>query len=257
VPLIGLFAETARCGGLKVADLSDLREIASLDESKRRTLFISADRFLAHAPIAPEGRRRLLRILDRRGIQVAVSLIDDGTVDATVVSDELGRVSGIEQLERLIYGTFLENADVLKAAAALAQLDGLGKHASEGSTRDGSNWIRDGAERLRFAPSLARITLLWAVQEAERHEDALPDALRADLHRFASHGSVAERLGMGERADAEELAAAAGAAAEQWRSFVGKPFTSFDGKRIGEAVCRSYETLWSSLQAEDPHSAHA
>jgi hypothetical protein len=241
VPLVGLFAETARCGGLTESDVRHLREVAALDGPARRLLLLSADRFRAGAPMPADAAERLLRLLDRRGIEQCLEHVEAGR-DASSITRELESLAGIESLEEIVATTFLAHTDALKATAALAALERIATSAAAPPT------LRGALERLRLEPAMTRIALLWAAQESAAVE--LPDELRADLERFSGLRPLADRLGVASGADGDALSLAARTGAGRWRAFANDPWTSFDGRRVGAAVCRAYEALVFTLRSE-------
>ena len=180
VPLIGLHAETADCALLSERDAVELRKLAAMDETARRVLLLSVDRFTsAAAPVEPDERLRLLERLDLYGLERSIETVLAGRSTATQLTTELRQGSGIEQLRRVLDETFARNADALKASWALAALDRI---AYQHATAAWAATLRDEIEDVRLDPAMHRLVEIRAVQEWATGAVTLP----ADLARSAA-----------------------------------------------------------------------
>lgn len=243
MPLAAKFAETANCGGLSADDVENVRAIAALDGAARRVVLLSGDLFRKRAPIEQAARQRLLERLDTSGIELCLRLVDEGRGTAAALSQELHRASGFSALDDAVRHTFVAHADALKAARALAQVEGLCRRPRDGGDGSAPEWVRDELERLRLSRPLVRVTLLRAVQRAARLEPPLPAELLGDALRLAR----GDGLGA---ADVEE-------GIRRWREYATDPWTPFDARRVAEAVCRTYERVAAGLEAGDAEGIHA
>ena len=243
VPMIGLHAETAECALLSERDAVNLREIAGLDDTARRALLLTVDRFVSsEAPVEAEDRVRLLDRLDLYGIERCLEAAANGKASSTQLTAELRKGSGIEQLRRVLDETFARNADALKASWALAALDRV---AYDNTGIPWSQTLRDQIEDLRLDPAMHRLVEIRAVQEWASGAVTLRSDLARSLHRLVTGFTVADRFDLSEDTTAAELQRVAAEAAQSWREYGNDPRATPGQRWLADVACRSCELAWT------------
>jgi Dynamin family len=125
VPVAGLLAQSGAT--LREAEYKALDAIAGASHEEAEALFLSADRFVsAQTPIAltTMEREHLMDRLGLFGIRLSVSLIRQGVAsNATTLSTELVKRSGMVELKEVLFSQFAQRRDVLKARSALLALE--------------------------------------------------------------------------------------------------------------------------------------
>lgn len=245
LPLMGLVAETAEAGLFTEADADALRQIAALDAAEREVLFYSADLFLRPDVDVPlTARTRLLERLDVEGIRHGVGMLAvDDRLQAGELRRRLAAISGFGAVRDAVDSEFRRRADAIKANVALASLESL----AGASPEPDSNRIRDGIESLLQRPEAHRLRLVEAASLVASATVPLPEDLAREVARFAVGRTAADQLGR-PGASADELAAAALAAARRWRSFASFGSTPAQS-RVAHTVHRGYFLLWQELQS--------
>ena len=217
VPVVGLLAETAETGRLTAADTATLRALAALPADQVRLLLASVDLFRTRpAPATPEQRERLLRLLDLYGIGYALAqLAAEPRLGTGELVRRLHAASGFPRLRQTLEQTFRWRADAIKAGSALSRLERLAGHTRDEADRD---LLRDGVESLLRDPAYHRLRLLDAAQRVATGTVPLPAAWEQELTRLATSEDPRWILRLPD-AGADELAAAATAAANRWRVY--------------------------------------
>ncbi len=136
-------------------------------------------------------------------------------------------------------------ADVIRASAAVAQLDDDVRRAGSAALSDAWMRVREHVEAIRFdVPALTELTALRA-EVAGRV--VLPERERAAMRRVLFEVDTASRLGVDERAtDAELLDATVNQLAE-WRAFQDSGRVPFSSRTAVDTVVRCLERLWATL----------
>jgi hypothetical protein len=217
VPVIGLLAETGEAGRLTAADGAALRGLAALPAGELRLLLASVDLFRTRpAPVPAERRERLLGLLDLYGIGFAVAQL---SADPRLGTGELVRrlvaASGFPRLRETLEQAFRWRADAIKAGWALGRLERMAGHTRDEHDRD---TLRDAVEGLLRDPAYHRLRLLDAAQRVATGAVPLPAGWEAELTRLATSDDPRWILRLPD-AGADELAAAARAAANRWRVY--------------------------------------
>ncbi|WP_030442700.1 dynamin family protein [Actinoplanes subtropicus] len=217
VPVVGLLAETAEAGRLTDADRAALRELAGMPVGELRLMLASVDLFRSRpGPVGAEQRERLLRRLDLYGIGFALAqLAADPRLSTGELVRRLGEASGFPRLRHTLDQAFRWRADAIKAGWALGRLERMAGHARDERDREA---LRDAVERLLRNPAYHRLRLLDAAQRVATGAVPLPDGWEAELTRLATSEDPRWILRL-PQAGAEELAAAAMAAANRWRVY--------------------------------------
>jgi GTP-binding protein EngB required for normal cell division len=232
MPVMGLLAETSVTGALTETHAATLRRAAK----------VGVDELLeGESDVSPEELKELLRLLDVYGLERAVEVVADGRGGAKEVRERLEEISGLGPLRSFLRDSFSEEADALKANAALAALERV--RWRDGADGEVLRRLHDGIERVRLDPALHRISELWALQSCERV--GLSDDQCADLRRVAGRGSAASRLGVPEATGADRLRSAAAAGAERWHESM--LVATFSQRRVAEVAEACYLHLYRSL----------
>ncbi|MGB9376140.1 MAG: dynamin family protein [Mycobacteriales bacterium] len=235
VPVVGLWAETARSGALTEEDAAALALLAA--DTSRAELLEDPERFAsAPAGVAAEQRRRLLALLGRRGVEIALAFVDAGCIGAAALSTELARVSGITGLEASIRG-LRSRADPLKAQWALNQLDNAPLSAA------GALALRNAAEELRLEPKMQQLNVLAALQLVAAGV-RLPAALAEDVLRMATATHPAAQLGQPADTPPDTLQRVATEWASRWLAYAAdQPRTGPEQEQVARLMYRSYAHL--------------
>ncbi|MCU7722498.1 dynamin family protein [Actinoplanes sp. KI2] len=217
VPVVGLLAETAEAGRLTAADGAALRELAGLPAGELRLMLASADLFRTRpGPVPAEQRERLLTRLDLYGIGFALAqLAADPQLATGELVRRLGEASGFPRLRHTLDQAFRWRADAIKAGWALGRLERMAGHARDDHDREA---LRDAVELLLRDPAYHRLRLLDAAQRVATGAVPLPAGWEAELTRLATSDDPRWILRL-PQAGADELAAAAMAAANRWRVY--------------------------------------
>ncbi|MET0714650.1 MAG: dynamin family protein [Mycetocola sp.] len=246
VPVAGLLAQSAR--SLRETEYSALVELAQLDRTDRERLFVSVDRFVrAEEParVSPEVRMALLDRFGLFGVRLATALLRGGIPDSTVLSRELARRSGLDELLRLIAAQFHARASLLKARAALVAVDTLLRERP----RPGTEELSASIERIQSSAHEFREMRMLAT--ARTTGLALSAELTAEAERIVGGSGLdlPHRLGMPDSASADELRGAALEHLHRWRSLAENPLTNSVAGEACRVVVRSCEAAFTELQA--------
>ena len=217
VPVIGLLAETAEAGRLTAADGAALRALAALPAGDLRLMLASVDLFRGRPAAVPaEQRERLLTRLDLYGIGFALAqLAADPQLSTGELVRRLGEASGFPRLRHTLDQAFRWRADAIKAGWALGRLERMAGHSRDDHDREA---LRDAVEGLLRDPAYHRLRLLDAAQRVATGAVPLPAGWEAELTRLATSDDPRWILRL-PQAGADELAAAATAAANRWRVY--------------------------------------
>lgn len=249
VPVVGLLGETVGCGLLREEAFDAIRMLADLDEATFKRLTLSADRFASSDSTVPAHvRRDLLERLDLWGIERAIEAVRGPDATTRGLLDELHRLSGMPELHSLLERTFSMNADVLKAAAALAGLERLAYSGmGSGPLRQ---QLLDALEEVRFDPTMHRLAELRAWLECESGAVRLAPALRSELDRVTLAGEIRERLGLDPGAAPGDAATVAHDAIARWKSLANDVGTDTATRAVADVMVRSFERIWLAVRAE-------
>lgn len=253
-PVVGLLAETAVTGALVTADVAALRTLAA--DPGTDAALVDPELFTsAPSAVDPATRTRLLDLLDRRGVGLAVGLLRERP-DAGVgeVCAALLAASGLDRVVERLRAEVRGRADLLASVAAhrrVAALAEAERAAVRADRRRGTPGtgdrdlvrLTDLVEDLRARPLHVDLALVAA---AARHGSGalpLPEDLAADLDLLTTAGpDLARRLGLA----APELAGHAARRAALWRGYAtwGTPPARAD---VAESVHRGWARLWGEL----------
>ena len=229
VPVAGRIAETGVTGALTAQDLEGLLRWAKLDPARRERLLYSDEGTTLDADVvaATERRDRLLALLGRYGVRVALDLADSGDpFNAITLGRRLRELSGIGSLRRQIESVKLR-ADAIKADTGLLELESF-------SWRHHNDDLRNAVDRVRLeAPVLELIRLF---DRAARDGIDVPSERLAELEALLTGRTLAERVGLGGDARADDIHRAAIQRAREWRTWAAGGTASFQGRQVANKV---------------------
>ncbi len=248
IPVAGLLAETALGDAFTEGDARLLRDLAlGTGPAERERVLYTADTFLAASglPVGEAARVRLLGMLGLYGIGESLALIDRGVQGAGRLMAEYRTLSGIDPLLRFIHTRFVENADTIRARAALAELDGVAWSGAGLAERQALARLRSELAPVRADPALRRGDLAAILGELDAGRLRLPDWAEQDLVDLVRGGVAAECAGLPADAPADQVAAAADERIRRWRRLEGdhRPAVA----RVAGGVRESFEALYYSL----------
>ncbi len=245
VPVAGLLAQAS--SSLTEAEYRSLVRLAEADPARLDEMLQSVDRIVdpeLAVGVSDLERRHLLDGLGLFGMRLALHLIRTGAVGSSSdLVGELRSASGITRLREVLARDVVSRRDLLKARSALVGLDRLlVAHPVEGSD--------DLAGRLEALAAssheVAELRLLTAVRAGAV---VLPVDLVAEADRVLSGGTVADRLGLGPEAGADEMTAAVIDGAQRWRRRAEFAATPKPVRDAAAVLVRSYEGMLAELSA--------
>lgn len=227
VPVAGLVAETGLT--LRESEVAALRSVAALPDDELPGLLLSADRFAGGDAV----RRELLDRLGMFGVRFGLDLLRrQPSATASDVARALVEVSGLRAVQEVIEHHFLPKASALKARSAVAALRSIARRAAPEAGR------RLAAAVERFEASAHVFAELRLLHLVAAGAVALSDDEVAEVRRLTGGGSVADRLG------GADVATAALAGVERWRSRGANPLADPVLRDAAEIVARTYEGLY-------------
>lgn len=268
-PVVGLLAETATTGALRAEDRHALVALAGTRTAAVDAALADPEIFCrADLPVPAAVRARLLELLDRRGVTVALGVLRERP-DAGVgeIAAALLEASGLDRVVQRLRSGVRDRADLLAAAAGERRVAGLlgservAVRADRDAGRPGTAGARDLArlgdllEDLRARPLHLELTLAAATARADSGAVELPEDLAAELALLAGAGlatpdrarlgELARRVGLVDAGHAE-LAGHAARRAATWRSYAtwGTPPARCD---VADAVHRGWARVWGEL----------
>ncbi|MEM7091566.1 MAG: dynamin family protein [Actinomycetota bacterium] len=249
VPVCGLLAETAAT--LREREYRLLAAVAALPTDERRIGLLSADRFrtLDGVPgLEPADRESLLGRFAMFGLRASIAAIGGGAApSSTDLARLLTRLSGIENVRRLLDTVFAERGDVLKARSALvslgAALDRAGNHPAVADLERRLEQVLASAHEIAELRALGTLRL-----------DAVPAEgdILAEAERLVggSGRAPARRLGMLDTSQHDQLLAEAQRKLGEWQRRAEHPLSGADLVSLCRVVIRSCEGMISSLLSE-------
>jgi 50S ribosome-binding GTPase len=246
VPVAGLLAFAG--GTLSQAEFAALRKLAAADPGESEPLLLTADR-LAHRPsplpVTPIEREHLLSRFGLFGVRLSVQLLREGGVDdATALSEELRRLSGLDRLRQVLLRQFTERSQILKARSAILAVQAL----FDSGALDGSGGLQARFEALvGGAHAFAEVRLLAALRSGELK---LPANRAGDLERvLGGFGhDAATRLGVPAESPPDTIRQAAESALASWLRLAEHPLTGRPVELAARAAVRTLEGLLSEIR---------
>jgi hypothetical protein len=186
-----------------------LSEFAAADPAAMRAaLYSDADfRDPPALPLPAEDRDRLLALLGRYGIRLALAELDSGVRGASALCKALRAHSGIDVLLDQLKRQFIDLADPLRARWAIAALDAVAWTASTSGDAAALARLRDDLAIAREHPRLRQFALFASLAELEGGEWEAPPEAAAELAALTTGTTVADQLGLPPSASAAEARA--------------------------------------------------
>jgi serine/threonine protein kinase len=228
VPIATRIAETANAGGLNDEDVVRLSRWAQLNGAERERLLDSADGSgSVTVVVAAADRDRLLGLLGRYGVRLALELADSGDpFNLVALVRRLRELSGIDELRKQIDGVQLRS-DALKADAALTDLESL-------AWRHQLAELRNRIDRLRLDAPVLELMRLF--DRCASGEIELDEVKLEELEQLLTGRTMPERLGLGPLASQTDLRSVAIKRARAWRTWAGGGLASFQGQQVANKV---------------------
>jgi hypothetical protein len=246
IPVAGRLAQTALDGTFTEADAQALRGLAArTDAAARDRLLYSPEAFVSQAaPLDPQARARLLEMLGLYGIGESLRLIDGGAASAGRLVAEYRRLSGIDRLLDFIGERFVADADILRARAALADLDHITWAGVTAPEARGLAELRAGLARVAMDPALRRWQLAGLLADLDAGRLRLPPQAEADLVSLIKGENDAARVGLDPAATPEEIVAAADGRIRRWKVLEGD--FQLAVARAARDIREAYEAIFYS-----------
>jgi hypothetical protein len=255
IPVVGLLAETAFGDEFTEADTRLLVRLAAADRAPVRRALYKAESFLAWdgGPLDPADRKRLLDMLGVYGLTHLLAAIDGGVRSTKGLLDTMEELSGIRPVLDYVDRHFVAGADRLRARAALERLEAVMKQAVPAST-DGQqvlDRVTDEMAQLRRHPLLlqtkaaeALAALVGAAGTTAGGRLAADEAAVGELLALATGSDLASMVGLATGTPSAEVAAAADAALNRWRTRESRPIRAPERRAISAAIdlCHAIHT---------------
>lgn len=244
VPVAGLIAETAETAALLETDATNVATLATLDESSRRRMLRTPDRFVAaDAPIGPAERERLWSLLDRAGIAWALDAVEGDARGAIQIRRELSARSGIAGVKRTLVQTFATRDHVLKVRSVLDELVRL-SYTDVGNLAV-QHRLRAAVEEIKLDAVMHPVAELEAWHGVCTGRITVDNDTRDELRRLFTAIGPAARCGLSGDAPPEAVRDHARARMAAWRTFMVTKATP-DEAHLARTVMRSYRLLWDA-----------
>jgi len=247
VPVAGLLAQAGRT--MRQSEYAELAAIADQPRTVTDPMLLSVGRFVrpdAPVPVPPDRRAALLDRFGVFGVRLALTFVRSGMRDATALSQELVRRSGLDEVRRLLAVHFSERAGLLKARSALLGVDRVLRdrpHAGTETIAVDIERILAGAHEFRelaVLSSLRATHITFAVFGPDTNEAA------ERLLGASGTGSL-QRLGLGSNATDTELHAATHDALRAWRVRAESPLLDRAGASACRLLARTCEGMLAAL----------
>ena len=244
VAVAGLLAHTGRT--MRQDEYLALTALSKMPQAELTTLLLSADRFVrSQTPDSPppDTRAALLERFGVFGLRLATNLLQRGVDDPSVLSTELVRRSGLDDLREVLAAQFTERRDLLKARSALLALELVLRR----EPRPAAAPLAVDVERIvAGAHEFAELSML---SDLRSRVVKLPKDAREEAERLlgANGGAAASRLGLDRAADPAQLREAALDALARWRRRAESPLAARDAAGAARVVIRSCEGILAGI----------
>jgi serine/threonine protein kinase len=229
VPVAGQIAETVAAEALSPEDLAALERWANLGPARRERLLYSdeGEGLDPGRAVTSAQRARLLKLLGRYGVRLAVDLVDSGDpFNVVTLTRRLRELSGIGELSRQIDAVQLRT-DAIKADTGLSELESF-------SWRHQQREVRNAVDRIRLdAPILELIRLF---DQAANGRIELPADRLSEIECLLTGRTRAERTGLRPDASPDEVHHAATLRARGWRTWAAGGQASLQARQVANKV---------------------
>jgi hypothetical protein len=245
LPVAGLLAETAVT--LNEAEFRHLHALAGLDRSQIDELLLTVDRFVADDPdlaVLPIERVGLLDRFGLYGVRLSIALLRQNKVtNASQLSAELTRRSGLDELRSVLAEQFASRADVLKARSVVVAIEDLmTRHPVPGSDRLDAELERFMASAHEFS----EIRLLNALRLGA--VGLTSDEIEVAERLLGAQGSAtSHRLGVELGVGADEQRTVALELHQRWQRRGESPLSTRDVVDASRILSRTCEGILAGL----------
>jgi hypothetical protein len=226
--------------------------LAAADRELVDAMLLSADRFVIEPGEAigdvpsVAARRALLARLGMFGVRIALPLIRQGCNDASALSTELVRRSGLAELTDTLAALFAERAELLKARSGLLGLDLVVR----AFPTDESDVLLGEIERITAgAHEFVELSLLASLRAGTVPLDA-DSIAEAERMLGGSGQKLHMRLGLDEDADPAALRAVATDALTRWRRRAENPVSVRMVADAARVIVRTCEGIIAGLHTD-------
>ena len=244
IAVSGLLAHAGRT--LTAAELEALTVLAAAARRELETCLVSVDRFVGDGvPVRVDSRTRkaLLERFGLFGVRLVTTLIRQGFDTLPVLSAELVKRSGLEELRESIRQCFTDRYDVLKARSALLALEVVLRM----EPRPAARRLVSALEQLVVSAHEFRELRLLAALHGGR--TALPDPLADEAKRLVGGvgTTMTARLGFEHEATGHELHDAVADALRRWQEQAENLSLGAGQRQAARVVVRSCEGMAARL----------
>lgn len=246
VPIAGLLAQTGLT--LREDEAVALCSIARIDAADRELMLLSAKHFVdvGASDLTVEQREDLLERLGMFGVRRAIHEIDQGASTASDLAPRLTAVSGLQELSAVIEQQLLPRSRVLQSRAALNALRSLAGRLDPSA---GSVATRIGHEVERIETTAIEFAQMRAAHLVASGMAKVRSSDRAMLDRLLLEAPAPEALGLSAGATDQELMAAAGLAASEWRGRANDGISGVTEVEVYRAAARTAESMYAAAHA--------
>ncbi len=245
LPVAGLLAATGRT--LARREFDTLAALAAAPRSDMDAALLSTHRFLrservpALSEVPADFRHALLDRFGLYGLRLATMHIRQGCTDATALSAELVRGSGLQELQSVLRAHFTQRRDLLKARSGLLAVERVLRTTVPGVDENAVHAL--AAEVERISSGAHEFVELRLLSQLRCGELVLPEADAVSAQRLLGGEGVAAaaRLALPQDAPADAVRAEALAQLVRWRQRAEDPFAGQSQVRVYRAVARSCE----------------
>lgn len=237
VPVAGLMGTGAMT--LRQADFAVLGDLAAHPPEATGSLLISGERFITAKDEWLPPERTRIDLVDRfgmYGIRLALAALRGGVSDASELSEELLRRSGLDELRRVIDVHFRQRQSELKAHSIVLALHKLLRHHPAAGA---DQLLVQADAHMVKAHTFTEMQLIGRIAGGKLN---LPDETVAGLERLiGGRGSDAQvRLGLENTADVQQMLGSAVAQLGHWRELQDNPLLdreTLEACRVAERSC--------------------
>lgn len=247
VPLAGLLAETGLT--LREDEVGSLRMLANTDPAVLEQMLLSADQFCdtSNSELTVEWRRNLLDRLGMFGVRVALREVQSGrATTAAALGPILVAQSGLGGLRELLVRHFAPRARVLQARSALIALRSLVRSVAAVAPDLAAEIDRE-LERIEASTvQFAQVRAAHMVSSGSVNFNATDTT---DLERLFSGTGPATALGLMQTSPPDEIASAALASINRWRTRGADPLADPSLVEVCEVAVRTCESFYAMVAA--------
>jgi hypothetical protein len=252
VPVAGLLAQGART--FRQDDFDVLSALTGVDRDERDAMLISADRYTrVGAGGTPEQRAALVRRVGLFGLRLGAALIRQGFATPGDLAAELGRRSGLGEIEEVLREHFVPRSRIFIARNALATLEAAAGQCTEPARAE----LLRACDRFWAAGSHGLVEMGTLLRLREASPEGLDPQQREQALRILGGAgtSARQRVGVGADAGAEEALAVVDELTAIFRDLALSPQTWRPTRRVAEIVLATLDRIAVRLPEGAPQAA--